>query len=75
MPNGVDLLIENPRSTPNGKLEERTYRFECQEGEISLVAAGFQIFVRQAPALLGVQSLSLEQRNGVSFGREFVSSR
>jgi hypothetical protein len=65
----ADLHRENPRPTPNGKLEERTYRFECQEGEISLLATGFQMIVRRNPALLGTQSLNLELREGVSFDR------
>jgi hypothetical protein len=66
----ADLHRENPRPTPNGKLEERTYRFECQEGEISLKATDFQMIVRRSPALLGVHSLNLEQREGVSFDRK-----
>ena len=65
----ADLHRENPRPTPNGKLEERTYRFECQEGEISLLATGFQMIVRRNPALLSAQSLNLELREGVSFDR------
>lgn len=56
--------------TPNGRLEQSAYRFECQEGEIALRATGFKLYVRQPPVLLNVQSLVLKSRGGVSFSRE-----
>jgi hypothetical protein len=62
--------MEDPRPTPNGRLTENTYRFECQEGTLSIAATGYEMFVRKDPALLGVQSLSLAQRDGVSFERK-----
>jgi len=66
----ADLHRENPRPTPNGRLEESTYRFDCQQGEISMVATGYRMIVRRAPVLASAQSLSLPQRGGVSFERE-----
>ena len=68
----ADLHRGDPEATPNGKATQYSYRFECQEGAISLTATGFQMFVRRAPELLGVQSLSLSERGGVSFEREMI---
>ena len=45
----------------------RTYRFDCQEGEITLRSLGFQMFVRSAPRHIEAQSLTLEERGGISF--------
>lgn len=64
-----DLHRGNPTRTPNGELVEHRYRFECQEGEISLSATGFRMYVRQKPLLLTRQSLELVERRGVGFGR------
>jgi hypothetical protein len=55
--------------SPNGKFTQYAYRFECQEGEVSLEATGFKMFVRQAPCLLSTQSLEVSHRNGISFGK------
>lgn len=60
---------ENPRLTLNGKLTQYTYRFECQEGNVSLTATGFKMYVRRAPQLLQYQSFGLKERKGVRFGR------
>lgn len=67
------LLMENPKPTPNGKYTEHTHRFECQEGEISLKATGFKMYVRQSPTLSQGQGLDLKDRNGISFRRELSS--
>lgn len=69
----VDLLMENPKPTPNGEYTEHTYRFECQEGEISLKATGFKMYVRQNPTLSQGQGLGLKDRKGISFERELNS--
>lgn len=61
--------MENPELTPNGKFTSHTYRFECQEGEITVKATGFKMYVRQKPKLIQVQSLDLSERGGISFGR------
>lgn len=66
----AELFMEDPRLSPNGKFTQHTYRFECQEGVISLVATGFKMYVRQKPRLIQVQSLSLNERNGINFGKE-----
>ncbi|RYY77219.1 MAG: hypothetical protein EOO52_07005 [Gammaproteobacteria bacterium] len=65
----ADLHKENPRLTPNGKFTTHTYRFECQEGEASIEATGFKMYVRQKPKLITGQSFNLEERGGVNFGR------
>lgn len=65
----ADLHRENPKESPNRKFTQHTYRFECQEGEISVVATGFKMFVRKNPELLQGQSFELAQRQGIAFGR------
>ncbi|MEN1973475.1 hypothetical protein WCE34_14290 [Luteimonas sp. MJ204] len=66
----IDALHrENSRLTPNGKLTQHQYRFECQEGGIKLQATGFRMFVRQSPVLVQRQSLSMASRGGVNFSR------
>jgi len=45
------------------------YRFDCQEGEISLEATGFKMYVRQEPKLIQSQSFEFEERGGVNFER------
>lgn len=65
----AELHMENPELTPNGKFTSHSYRFECQEGEISLKATGFKMYVRQKPKLIQGQSFELEERGGVNFGR------
>jgi hypothetical protein len=55
--------------SPSGKFTQYAYRFECQEGEVSLEATGFKMFVRQAPRLISTQSLEVGHRNGISFGK------
>lgn len=65
----ADLHMENPELTPNGKFTSHTYRFECQEGEITVNATGFKMYVRQKPKLIQGQSFDLEERGGISFGR------
>lgn len=66
----ADLHRSDEKSNPNSSATERSYRFECQEGEISLTATGFKMFVRQPPRLGRRQSLSLSERSGVSFERD-----
>jgi len=66
----AELFMEDPRLSPNGKFTQHTYRFECQEGVISLVATGFKMYVRQKPRLIQAQSLSLNERKGINFGKE-----
>jgi len=63
------LLREDPKLTPNGALTDYLFRFECQEGEISLRATGYRLYVRSEPRLLQVQCFSLEERGGISVER------
>src|SRR5690554_2765054 len=66
----ADLHMENPELTPNGKFTSHTHRFECQEGEITVKATGFKMYVRRKPKLIQGQSFDLEERGGISFGRK-----
>jgi len=66
----ADLYTENPGPTRNGVLTEHTYRFECQEGQISVRATGFKLFPRRGPELRSTQSFDLVERGGISFARE-----
>jgi hypothetical protein len=69
----ADLHMENPRKTKNDNSMEYTFRFECQEGDISLSATGYKLYVRKKPRLLQVWHLDFMQRGGVHFGRELTS--
>ena len=71
----ADLHREKSKATPNGKFTEYTYSFKCQEGEISVVATGFKMFVRKQPELLQRQSFELGQRQGITFGRTLIDER
>ena len=64
------LHKENAELVPNKKYTQHLYRFECQEGEISLKATGFKMYVRQTPKLLEAQSFSFLDRGGISFDRK-----
>ena len=66
----ADLFMENPQLSPNKKFTSYDYRFECQEGEISLQATSFKMYVRQSPKLISGQRFDLEERGGVNFGCE-----
>ena len=66
----ADLHRGDPETTPNGDSTQCAYRFDCQEGTISLAATGFQMFVRRVPELLDGHSFSLSERGGVGFERE-----
>ncbi len=65
----AELHMENPELTPNGKFTTHTYRFECQEGEISLKATGYKMYVRQQPKLIESQSFNYIERGGIDFAR------
>ena len=69
----AELHMENPRKTENGKFTEYTFRFECQEGEITLNATGFKMYVRRDPILQQSQSIDLKERGGINFERELKS--
>jgi hypothetical protein len=68
----AQLYRENPALTPNGKFTEHTYRFECQEGLLSLNATGFKLYVRKKPQLVRVLNLGWAERGGIGFGRELT---
>lgn len=66
----TELYMDEPWLTPDGNLAQNTYRFECQEGIISVVATGYKMYVREKPILIETQSLSLNDRKGINFARE-----
>ena len=66
----ADLHMEDPRKTKNDAFTESTFRFECQEGEISINATGFKMYVRQSPKLINGQNFDYSERGGINFGRE-----
>jgi len=57
----ADLHREELKDSPNGKSISYLYRFECHDGDISLRAIGFNMFVRKSLILLDKQSLDLEE--------------
>ena len=65
----ADLYRDDPVPTHRGEGTQRKYRFECQEGEISLMSEGHTMYVRSSPVRLRAQSLGFEERGGVSFKR------
>lgn len=69
----ADLHREEPKPTPNGALTDYLYRFECQEGEISLRATGYRLYVRLEPRLMQRQCFSLAERGGISVERRAVA--
>jgi hypothetical protein len=69
----ADLHREEPSPTPNGALIDYLYRFECQEGEMSLRATGYRLYVRSEPRLMKGQYLSLEERGGISVERRALA--
>ena len=69
----ADLHREAPEPIRNGEIFQHRYRFKCHDGEISLKATGFKMYVRQTPVLVQAQALTLHQRNGVSFGRSMAA--
>jgi hypothetical protein len=69
----ADLHREEPKPTPSGALTDYQYRFECQEGTISLRATGYRLYVRSEPRLMQGQSFSLTERGGISVDRRAVA--
>jgi hypothetical protein len=67
------LHRENPKTTLNSTLTDFQYRFECQEGEISLRATNYLLYVRMEPRLMQGQCLSLDERRGISVARSAVA--
>jgi hypothetical protein len=69
----ADLHREDSQLTPNGALKDYRFRFECQEGEISLRASGYRLYVRSEPSLMQGQRFSIEERGGISVERRAVA--
>ena len=65
----ADLFMEDPRPTPNGKMTDYAFRFDCQEGVFQLRATGFKMYVRQSPRLSKRNVLLLADRGGISFAQ------
>ena len=66
------LYREDLPPTSNGKAWY-SYIFECHQGQISLRATAYKMYVRRKPELLQQQRLSLEERNGIHFDRSTES--
>ena len=69
----ADLHREEPKPTPSGTLTDYLFRFECQEGAISLRATGYRMYVRSEPRLMQGQCFSLEERGGISVERRALA--
>lgn len=67
-----DIYREDPQS--HGSLTDYLFRMQCHEGEISLRASGYQLYVRKEPRLLAGQCFSLAERGGISVERCVLSS-
>ncbi|MGB4068825.1 MAG: hypothetical protein WBK08_12410 [Nitrospira sp.] len=70
----ADFVRESAGLTSNQQMAQYTYRFDCQEGTISLVATGFSLFVRRMPILTSSQRLELAERGGISFERDSAAA-
>lgn len=68
------LHKEEERKNEYTGLIEHLYRFECQEGEVSLRASGYKMYVRQLPRLTQAQSLDFAVRGGISVEKMFVTA-
>jgi hypothetical protein len=74
--NGIeiaDITRRNPRRPKNadwiGRDTEWQWTIDCQRGAITLTSVGYRMYVRSAPVLQSQQSLSLQDRGGIGFGR------
>jgi hypothetical protein len=68
------LHKEEERTLDRGGLSEHLYRFECQEGEVSLRATGYKMYVRQPPRLIQEQHLDVRMRGGISIEKNYVAA-
>lgn len=64
----AELHRQELKPTSNDALDY-LYRFECQEGTISLRATGYRLYVRLKPCLIRSQSFSFAERGGISVER------
>lgn len=60
---------ENGQLTPNGKYTDYHWVVECAHGWMEMQATGYTQYLRAAPIRTHSQSLSVEQRGGISFTR------
>ena len=61
---------EDQRSIPNSDFSTWRWVLEGHHGNLSLRAVGYTLYLRRQPILVQAQSLSNEQRGGISFARE-----
>ena len=67
---GIDRVLRSaPQQLPDGRLAY-TYTLECQQGEISVSASGYRMFVKRMPVLQQGQVLESAQRGGQTFSRD-----
>jgi hypothetical protein len=66
-----NILRENPRKPKNAeylnKDLEYDWTIETTVGVILFKSIGFKQYVRQAPVLIGMQEIDLQERGGISF--------
>lgn len=55
------------------KQTESLWVLDCNEGEIAFRSVGFSQFTRHAPVLLLTHQLTLEERGGISFARDYTA--
>jgi hypothetical protein len=69
----ADIHREGPIPSPNGSLDNWKWTLELQQGDIDFEATGFTQYVRKAPQYGSRQTLSLPERDGLSFARKVYS--
>jgi hypothetical protein len=63
----------SPRNTTEkNKHADWLWLLECHEGDITFRSFGFTKHIRRLPVLQKIQSLSLEERGGISFARDLL---
>ncbi len=64
-----DVRREDCRPIPNSPFETWQWTMEGHHGMLTMRAVGYTLYFRQQPTLMQVQSLSYEERGGISFAR------
>lgn len=70
-----DITRSEPQSPQNtdciSKKTEWLWRLDCNEGEVTFRSVGYSQFTRRPPVFLQAQKLTLEERGGISFSRDY----
>jgi hypothetical protein len=76
----IDRIVRSdPRNPINfeyleQKKQEWLWNVECMEGEIKMYSIGYSLFLRKPPKLYGKQFLTLAERGGISFSRQYENT-